>query len=342
VKSCAASIRFTPPSTTWSKSASPRTSISVRASNRGVAAVLASILASVTPAVGCGGRQAHLDYQAHRGGRALRPENTLDSFAHALELDVDTLEMDVMLTADDVLVVHHDERLNPDITRDASGAWLAATGPALRSLPLAELERYDVGRIKPGTAYAARFPDQVGRDGVRIPTLAQVIALAEQRSRGRIHYNIEIKTTPSKPDDTAPPAVVAEKLVALVRSTGISARTTIQSFDWRSLARVHELAPELPRSCLTDAETVAPAWNAGLDVKAHGGSVPQLVHAFGCTIWSPDHEPLTVDQVSEAHRLGLAVVPWTVNAPDAMAGLIGWHIDGIISDAPDRLPRRKR
>jgi len=297
--------------------------------------VLASILAS------CGAPQAHLDYQAHRGGRALRPENTLDSFGHALELDVDTLEMDVMLTADDVLVVHHDERLNPDITRDASGQYLAATGPALRSLPLAELERYDVGRIKPGTAYAARFPDQVGRDGVRIPTLAQVIALAEERSHKRIHYNIEIKTTPSKPDDTAPPAVVAEKLVGLVRSTGITARTTIQSFDWRSLARVHELAPTLPRSCLTDAETITPAWNAGLDVTAYGGSVPQLVHAFGCTIWSPDHEPLTEAQIAEAHRLGLQVVPWTVNAPDAMARLITWHVDGLITDAPDRLPKRR-
>src|SRR5678815_5995486 len=89
--------------------------------------------------LGCGGAQRHLDYEAHRGGRALRPENTLDSFAHALELDVDTLEMDVMLTADDVLVVHHDEHLNPDITRDPTGAFLAGTGPTVRSLMLAEL-----------------------------------------------------------------------------------------------------------------------------------------------------------------------------------------------------------
>src|SRR5580704_4964597 len=80
-----------------------------------------------------------VDYQGHRGCRGLRPENTLDAFSHALELDVDTLEMDVMLTADDVLVVHHDEHLNPDITRDETGAWLAATGPALRSLTFEQL-----------------------------------------------------------------------------------------------------------------------------------------------------------------------------------------------------------
>lgn len=307
----------------------------------GPASIRASAVVASLVAVGCAQHQPHLDYQAHRGGRALRPENTLDSFAHALELDVDTLEMDVMLTADDVLVVHHDERLNPDITREASGAWLAATGPTVRALMLAELERYDVGRIRPGTDYAARFPHQIGRDGVRIPTLAQVIALAEQRSHHGIHYNIEIKTTPSRPDDTAPLSVVVDKLVALVRSTGITARTTIQSFDWRALVRVRELAPELPRSCLTSADTIAPAWNAGLHVHAYAGSVPQLVHAFGCTIWSPDHEPLTAAEVAEAHRLRLAVVPWTVNAPEAIARMVAWHVDGIITDAPDRLPKRR-
>ena len=279
-----------------------------------------------------------LDYQAHRGGRALRPENTLDSFQHGIELGVDTLEMDVMLTADDVLVVHHDERLNPDITRDETGAWLAATGPALRTLTLAQLRGYDVGRIHPATAYAARFPDQLGRDGVRIPTLREVIELAERLSHRRIRYNLEIKTTPAHPGDTAPPQIVADRMVALVRELGITGRTTIQSFDWRGLHRVADIAPELPRSCLTDADTMqGSTWTDGVD---GGGSVPQRVHAFGCQIWSPDETTLTVAQVAEAHQLGLAVLPWTVNTPEAIARMIAWHVDGIISDFPDRLPRR--
>src|SRR5262245_23264812 len=185
--------------------------------------------------IACGGAQHHarLDYEGHRGARGLRPENTLDAFARGLELGVDTLEMDVMFTADDVLVVHHDERLNKDITRDAAGAWLADTGPALRTIKFDELRRFDVGRIHPGTAYAARFPDQQGRDGVRIPTLEEVIDLAE-RTRPTIRYNIEVKTTPGRPDDTAPPAAVADRLVAIVRAKGITKRTTIQSFDWRA------------------------------------------------------------------------------------------------------------
>lgn len=295
----------------------------------------------------CGGPQApapaakpKLDYEGHRGARGLRPENTVGAFERGIELGVDTLEMDVMLTADDVLVVHHDEHLNPDITRDASGAYLPATGPALRSLTFEQLETYDVGRIKPGTAYAARFPDQQGSDGVRIPMLRDVIEAAERRAGGRIHYNIEIKTTPSKPDDTAPPVHVADVLVATVREAGIASRTTIQSFDWRGLRRVAELAPELPRSCLTEAPLGDAAWTDGQELAAHGGSVPKLVAAFGCQIWSPDYSALTAAQVAEAHALGLHVLPWTVDTRDAIASVIALGVDGVITDFPDRLPPR--
>jgi glycerophosphoryl diester phosphodiesterase len=281
-----------------------------------------------------------LDYEGHRGTRGLRPENTLPAFERAIELGVDTLEMDVMLTADDVLVVHHDEHLNPDITRDGSGAWLAATGPAIRSLTFAELEQYDVGRIRPQTAYAARFPDQEGGDGVRIPTLRQVIALAEQRSGGRIHYNIEIKTTPSRPDDTAAPSHVADVLVGIVRELGVARRATIQSFDWRGLRRVAAIAPELPRSCLTEAPIGDAAWTDGMALTTYGGSVPKLVAAFGCQIWSPDYAALTAAQVGEAHGLGLRVLPWTVDTRAAIAHVIALGVDGVITDFPDRLPAR--
>jgi glycerophosphoryl diester phosphodiesterase len=286
-------------------------------------------------------RGGAVDREGHRGARGLAPENTLDAFARALELGVDTLEMDTMLTADDVLVIHHDEHLNPDITRDATGAWLTGTGPAVRTLLLAQLETYDVGRIRPGTAYATRFPDQRGRDGVRIPTLEQVIELAERRSGGRVRYNIEIKTTPGKPDDTAPPEHVAALLVDAVHRWGIAPRVTIQSFDIRGLRRVAELAPELPRSCLTDAKTIGAGvspWML-LDVAAFGGSVPRLVKAAGCTVWSPNQLTLTRAHVAEAHALGLRVLPWTVNEPSAIERVIAWGVDGVISDFPDRLPR---
>ena len=77
-------------------------------------------------------------------------------------------------------MVQHDIWLNPDTTRGPDGAFLAQRGPALRALTLAELQRYDVGRLKPGTAYAASFPEQRPADGARIPTLASVFDLARR------------------------------------------------------------------------------------------------------------------------------------------------------------------
>ena len=98
------------------------------------------------------------DLQGHRGARGLAPENTLEAFRTALAIGVSTLELDLAMTRDGILVVSHDSVLNPDHTRGPDGKFLAAAGPAIRSLTLDEVKRYDVGRLKPGTSYAARFP----------------------------------------------------------------------------------------------------------------------------------------------------------------------------------------
>src|SRR5262249_7827545 len=120
---------------------------------------------------------AAFDLQGHRGARGLAPENTLEAFATALSIGVTTLEFDLAITRDGILVVSHDSRLKPDHTRGPDGEFLDAEGPAIRSLTLAEVKRYDVGRLKPGTAYAAAFPEQRGMDGARIPTLMEVFEL---------------------------------------------------------------------------------------------------------------------------------------------------------------------
>src|SRR5712671_7601709 len=99
------------------------------------------------------------DLQGHRGARGLAPENTLPAFATALSIGVTTLELDLAMTSDGVLVVSHDSRLNPDHTRGPDGKFLDAEGPAIRSLTLAQVKRYDVGRLKPGTPYAASLPE---------------------------------------------------------------------------------------------------------------------------------------------------------------------------------------
>jgi glycerophosphoryl diester phosphodiesterase len=285
------------------------------------------------------------DLQGHRGARGLSPENTLAAFAQALMIGVTTLETDLAVTKDNVLVLSHDPALNPDIVRGPDGQWIAPPGAAINSLTLGELRRFDVGRLKPDTWYAKQFPQQRAIDGQRIPTLAELFALAE--TSGKMpRFNIETKLAPDKPEQTPEAETFARLVVDAIRQTGVAARTTVQSFDWRTLLIVRRLAPEIETVCLTSPSTLRDAndggsrhpspWLGGLDLAAHAGSVPRLTKTAGCGTWSPAFAELGADQIREAHVLGLKVVPWTVNAPETMAELIDMKVDGLITDYPDR------
>jgi glycerophosphoryl diester phosphodiesterase len=273
-----------------------------------------------------------IELHGHRGARGLFPENTLAGFAGALKIGVDTLELDVAMTADDVVVVSHDQSLNPDITRTSDGAWLARRGAPIRSLRAAELARYDVGRIKPGSAYAAEFPDQAPCDGARIPTLEEVL-----RIDPRVRFNIELKTFPSRPELSSDGATMADAVLAAADATGTTGRITVQSFDWRGPRHVRRTRPGTRLAWLTRAAILPQArvWWDGPDPSDFGGSVPRAVAAEGGPVWAPDHVDLTGENVAEAHDLGLLVIPWTVNRTDDMRRLIGWRVDGLITDRPD-------
>ena len=287
------------------------------------------------------------DLQGHRGARGLRPENTLAAFAHALSIGVTTLELDTAVTLEGVVVVSHDSELNPDITRDPSGQWLTQPGPAIHSLSFAELQRFDVGRTKPGSAYALRFPDQVAQDGERIPKLADLFGLVERSGNTEVRFNIETKLDPRRPDLTPKPEAFARALVGEIRKAGLERRSTIQSFGWSTLKVVKRIAPGIATVCLTTQQgpddnirTGKPGpspWLGGLDIHDFGGSVPRLVCAAGAAVWSPDHTDLTAAALIESRALGLLVIPWTANDQEDMARLIDLGVDGLISDRPDIL-----
>jgi glycerophosphoryl diester phosphodiesterase len=255
--------------------------------------------------------------------------------------------LDVGMTRDGVVVVHHDERLNPDITRGADGAFLSQRGPPIYSLTLEELKRYDVGRLKPGTAYAASLLEQRPQDGARIPTLVEVFALA--RRAEHIRFNIETKLTPTSGADVPEPELFANAVAAAVREAGLAERVSVQSFDWRILHVLRRVEPDILRVGLTseqpDYDTIqrgkpgASPWTAGLDVDEFGGSVPRLVAAADCRVWSPAFADLTSERIAEAGALGIRVIPWIVNEPDQMHRLVRMGVAGIITDYPDRLRR---
>jgi glycerophosphoryl diester phosphodiesterase len=282
------------------------------------------------------------DLQGHRGARGLMPENTLPGFRKALELGVDTIECDMAITRDGVVVIHHDLQLNPDITRGPEGQWLDKPGPPISTLSFDELQRYDVGRLKPGSEYAKAFPDQQPVDGTRIPRLADLFDLVKRSGNTRVGFDCETKLSPLERGVTLTPEAFARRVIDEVRAAGMQQRMTIQSFDWSSLQVVQREAPEMRTMYLTSPRTLAPAadgtpspWLAGFAPAAHGGSVPRAVHAAGGRIWAPNQTFLTPALLAEARALGLTVIPWTVNDPAMMVKLLDMGVDGIISDRPD-------
>ncbi|MEO7390912.1 MAG: glycerophosphodiester phosphodiesterase [Ramlibacter sp.] len=281
------------------------------------------------------------DLQGHRGTRGNAPENTIPAFERALEIGVMTLELDIGITADGVVVISHDPYLNPAIARDAGGQWLpGARGPLIKSLTLAQLQAYDLGRINPDTPYGKTFSTQQPRDGTRIPTLAALFDRVKALGANDVRFNIETKIDPAKVDDTVDPETMTRALLKAVRDAGMTQRVSIQSFDWRTLRLVRQLEPTVPTVHLTiqtaNSDNLRDGdWTAGLKFADHG-SAPKMVKAAGGSIWSPNGGAVTETLVKEAHSLGLQVIPWTINTPADMERLIGWGVDGIISDYPDR------
>ena len=284
-----------------------------------------------------GGRAARgYDLQGHRGARGLRPENTIPSFEAALDYGVDTLELDLHWSADEQLIVWHDATVDPAkcrIPEDGSGS------PRVRELTANELGTLTCD-LNPDRS---RFPDQTAAPGelggnrYGIATLSNVLDFVGQyaasdlkpsprRSNAKlVRFNIETKRGGGAIDDGfdgAHAGPFERALVELVRSRGIADRTTIQSFDHRSLWAVHALEPTIALAALTETSTA--------DVEG--------LHRRGATIWSPNHEGLTKAAIDSAHALGVRVIPWTVNDPSTMQNLLELGVDGLITDRPDLAP----
>jgi glycerophosphoryl diester phosphodiesterase len=273
------------------------------------------------------------ELHGHRGARGLWPENTLPAFAHAIAMGVTAIEMDVALTSDGVVLLSHDPILDPILTRGPEGDWIDPPGALLRELTYAEAARFDVGRIKPGAAQATLFPHQQGMDGVGLPRLLDVLAIAEGA-----RLSIELKTFPDHPEWTVSPEAMADAVLAVLDQAGATAQARIISFDWRGLRYLHRVHPGLSLGYLTDGETCAAArlWWDGPSPDDFGGSTARTVAAEGGLVWGPDATTLTRSEVEEARGLGILVNPWTVNDPADMARLIDWGVGAVTTDYPDR------
>ena len=190
-----------------------------------------------------------IELQGHRGARGLFPENTLVGFAGALAIGVDALELDVAMTADDVVVVTHDPRLNPDVTRTGEGAWLA---PGRPSDPLAAMRSTSPTTMSDAFARAAAmrscYPDQRPHDGATIPTLADALRIDPASV-------LQHRAEDVSPCIPASPSMVQQWPMRWLQSlTGwaLPHRISVQSFDWRGPRHLRRARPDIA-TVLADA-----------------------------------------------------------------------------------------
>lgn len=265
------------------------------------------------------------DWQGHRGARGLLPENSISGFLLAADTGVTTLEMDVVVTADSQLVLSHEPWMSHEICRSPVGEPIDTSTEkqhAIYRMTLPEVQRYNCG-----SWCHPRFPQQQPMI-VHKPTLAAVVVAIsnwEQQHGGkRLWYNIETKSTPDwEAAGLVPtPARFAQLLITEIHKLGITDRTTIQSFDVRTLQAAKQLDANIPLVLLVE------------NTDGYDANLQRL--GFKPAVYSPNDELVDSVLVARCHADGIRIIPWTVNEVADMQRLIGQGVDGLISDYPDR------
>ena len=266
-----------------------------------------------------------IDYQAHRGGRGLMPENTIVAMLAVMDnKKVTTLEMDLAITKDKQVVVSHDPILNPLITTKPDGSFIKASElnkNIIYQMDYAALEKYDVGlKMHPGFTGQKKL-------AASIPTLSSLIDSVEKKSKAigrKMNYNIEIKSVEGK-DGTEHPAPdeFVELVVSTLEKKNILDRTSLQSFDLRPLRVLHEKYPNIKTAYLVFGEACA---NAEKQIALLG---------FQPTMYSPEYKYVNKAMVDYCHQKNIQVIPWTVNTKEEINTLIQLKVDGIITDYPN-------
>lgn len=296
----------------------------------------------------------YYDMEFHRGGRDARPENTLYSYQYSLEKGALTIECDMQLTADGHIVMSHNPALNPDLTTDGGGRRIEDGLYYIHDMTLSELQSFNVGRMDPSSEYYSLHGHTQVKADVCIPTLRQMFELVRDSGNEYIRMSIEAKAYPdpalgAKYEKNPDYDILLGEFLRLVNEFGFRDRVILQSFDWEVLTKMKELDPgirtialysEQPSWGVPEATTLwlgreePSPWLGGADLRSFDWDPVRAARSLGIDDVSPYFRELTKELTDEAHRLGMKVVPWTVNARRDIADMYDMGVDGIITDRP--------
>lgn len=265
------------------------------------------------------------DKQGHRGCRGLFPENSIPGFLKAIDLGVNTLEMDVVITKDNQVVLSHEPFFNHEITTLPNGEIILESNERtfnIYKMPYLEVMKYDVGSKE-----HPRFPQQQ-KMKVHKPLLSEVInsveVYATKNHKQALFYNIETKIQPQTDGLFHPePKEFVDLLLAVILQKNIQDRVIIQSFDIRSLQYLHQKHPTIKTALLVES----------FDKKSFEKQITDL--GFIPTIYSPAQELVDLNLVQKCKSKNIKLIPWTVNDLETIRKFVAMGVDGIISDYPN-------
>ena len=292
----------------------------------------------------------YYDMEFHRGGRDARPENTLYAYQYALENGASTIECDMQMTKDGQIVLAHSSSLSADITTDAKGKRIENNKYYIHDMTLKQIKSFNVGRMdKTSNYYNLHGHTQVQTDA-KIPTLRELFELVKESKNEIIRISIEAKYYPDpnsgieykkNPDKDR----LLREFLKIVKEYGFEKRVILQSFDWDILVRMKKIDSEIETIALYNEDSSdngtlwinkdkASPWLAGINIHDFDNNPVKAANYLGIDGISPNYESITEELVTEAHSLGMKVVPWNVNNKEDMKTIYNMHVDGIITDKP--------
>ncbi|OFT35960.1 glycerophosphodiester phosphodiesterase [Corynebacterium sp. HMSC08A12] len=275
------------------------------------------------------------DLQSHRGGRGEYTEQSRKAFEESVKMGVSTLELDIVLAEDGTPVVWHDPVIQAEKCTDTKPATendpeFPYVGKLIHELNWKQLQTLNCNKV------LKDFPDAKAEEENKLLQLQDVFDIAAADPQMR--FNIETKIEAEEPEKSAEPQEFVDAILPVVRANKATSRTTIQSFDWRSLPLVRKAQPDISLALLYSAKTWASGskWTGDVDYDQVGGDVNKAATQLGAEILSPEYKLATPENVASAHEAGLQVLPWTVNEKPDMQAVIDAKVDGLITDYPTR------
>lgn len=256
------------------------------------------------------------DFQGHRGARGLFPENSIIAMKEAMKYPISTLEMDVVISKDNKVVVSHEPWMSEEICLNKEGKTVKDREFNLYKMNYDEIAKFDCG-----SKSHPRFQRQ-SKVKTYKPLLSEVLS---EFKKSKLKFSIEIKSTELDEKTGFQPEykIFTDLVMKVIKSKINVNQVMIQSFDWRVLRYLHQAYPTYKTVALIEEK-----FKAG-DVISKLGFTP--------TVFSPAYDMITPDVVKYFHQKKVLVIPWTVNELEHIKQLQQLGVDGIITDYPDLL-----